>query len=443
MSARPTGTLRGRVVRNAAIGMGAGLLVLIIAFNLILRSTLRSAIDSRLADRAAAVSTTVADENGRLSVREGTTGDASLDTGVWVFQGTREVEAPTGAPQLTGAARSVAAGPARGFTTSGGYRLHSRAVRAGGRTLGTIVVASSMATVERTERVALIASILLALLTLAAMVAVTWAAVGRALDPVAEMTSQADRWGERDLDQRFGAAERPAELQQLATTFDHLLDRIAASLRHERRLSAELSHELRTPLAAITAQAELLAARPHEGQAQQEAAQQLLRSSARMEAILETLMAAARAESGTAPGVCELGAAVRGATAHIEGTRDVRVDVQSPSPVRAGVQEDLVERMVDPVIANGLRFARREVRVRVGSRDGVATIDISDDGPGIPPDQLERVFEPGLSLEAGNGSHDGAGLGLALARRLARSVGGDLEALPAEGAHLRITLPAA
>ena len=435
------GTLRGRVVLNAAIAMGAGLLVLIVAFNLILRSNLRSDIDSRLNDRAAAVSTTIALENGRLTVREGSTGDASLDTGVWVFQNSREVESPKGAAGLSGFARGLAATRGQAFATANGSRLHSRPLLISGRRYGTVVVASSLATVERTEEIALIASVLLGLLILAAMIAVTWAAVGRALAPVAAMTLQADRWGEKDLDQRFGTSDRPAELQQLAATFDHLLDRISASLRHERLLSAELSHELRTPLAALTAQAEMLAALPHDEAGQREAAAQLLRSAGRMEAIIETLMAAARAEAGTAPGVCDLGDAVRRAVAQADGSAPV--EVLGSSPVTAGVQEELVERMVDPVLANAQRFAEREVTVEVGRSGSGATIDIRDDGPGIPEEDLERVFEPGLSLATRAGDHDGAGLGLALARRLARSVGGDLEALPGRGAHLRITLPAA
>ena len=86
----------------------------------------------------------------------------------------------------------------------------------------------------------------------------TWITVGRALAPVREMTASAADWSEHDLAQRFGATPRPDELGELAKTFDALLDRVAASLRHEQRLSAELSHELRTPLARIMAEVELL-----------------------------------------------------------------------------------------------------------------------------------------------------------------------------------------
>ena len=78
-----------------------------------------------------------------------------------------------------------------------------------------------------------------------------------ALRPVTRMTRQAATWSERDLDRRFELGEPRDELTELAATLDGLLDRLAASLRHEQRFSAELSHELRTPLSRVLAETEL------------------------------------------------------------------------------------------------------------------------------------------------------------------------------------------
>ena len=75
--------------------------------------------------------------------------------------------------------------------------------------------------------------------------------------PGVRMTRQAAEWSEHDLDHRFALGAPHDELTELASTLDRLLDRLAASLRHERRFSAELSHELRTPLARVLAEAEL------------------------------------------------------------------------------------------------------------------------------------------------------------------------------------------
>src|SRR5437763_1333463 len=91
--------------------------------------------------------------------------------------------------------------------------------------------------------------------------------LGASLRPVVRMTRQAAEWSEHDLDHRFALGPPHDELTELSATLDGLLDRLAASLRHERRFSAELSHELRTPLTRVLAESELALRRerePHE-----------------------------------------------------------------------------------------------------------------------------------------------------------------------------------
>jgi signal transduction histidine kinase len=88
--------------------------------------------------------------------------------------------------------------------------------------------------------------------------------LGKALLPVSRMTENASKWSDSDIDRRFDLGEPYDELTRLGATLDALLDRLASSLRHEQRLTAELSHELRTPLARIAAEAELALNRPRE-----------------------------------------------------------------------------------------------------------------------------------------------------------------------------------
>jgi len=441
------GTLRGRVTIGAVAAVALALAVLVVAFNLLLASSLRGDVDSRLRSRAAAATTTVSTREDRLVTSEGP-GDAALDGGVWVFEGTNAIERPRASPALMRAAAGLAPGGERYMNTGGdAFRLYARPFAADGRRLGTVVVATSLAAYDRTTSLALIGSLLLALAILAAVLAVTWVAVGGALRPMQAMTDQAADWGDHDLGRRFGSAERPDELQRLAATFDGLLDRVAASLRHEQRLSAELSHELRTPLARIAAQAELLGRRPHTSAEQREAAELMHRSAERMTAILDTLMAAARAEAGTTAGVCDAGDAARHAAETVSGAavgRGLTVSVACPARVRAGVDPQVTERVLAPLLENATRFARSQITVAVARDGGDVHIDVCDDGAGIAADRLETVFDPGVSFGAANGSaHDGAGLGLPLARRLARAAGGNVEALASSGGgHLRVTLPA-
>ncbi len=391
---------------GAVAALAAGLAVLVLAFNLLLAGSLRADVDTRLRSRAAAALTTVTVRGGRVVTEEGP-GDAALDTGVWVYQGTRAIERPRATAGLEHVvSRLVARGQRYADTPDGSYRLHATPVSPAARPRGVIVVASSLGAYDRTTDLALIGSLLFALAVLGAVTAVTWVAVGRALHPVEAMTDQAAEWGDHDLDRRFGVATRPQELQRLAGTFDGLLDRIAASLRHEQRLSAELSHELRTPLARIAAQADLLSRRTHDAAEQRAAAELTLRSTKRMEAILDTLMAAARAEAAVAPGVCDAGDAARNAVDGIVDeaqSRGVRVTVEVPRLVRAGADAEVVERVLVPLLENAERFARTAVTVGVHREDSRVIIDVRDDGEGIPADHLDAVFDPGRRSPEGAG----------------------------------------
>src|SRR5205823_7270872 len=126
-----------------------------------------------------------------------------------------------------------------------------------GKRLGAVVAGVSLAPYEQTRELALLASLVLGgLVLLLVLVAARWL-LRASLRPVVRMTRQAAEWSEYDLEQRFALGPPHDELTELAATLDSLLDRLAASLRHERRFSAELSHELRTPLARVLAESEL------------------------------------------------------------------------------------------------------------------------------------------------------------------------------------------
>src|SRR5436305_1604388 len=135
------------------------------------------------------------------------------------------------------------------------------------RLLLVVGAAVTLAPYEQTRKLALLASLVLgALVLLLVLVTARWL-LGASLRPVVRMTRQAAEWSEHDLDHRFALGPPHDELTELSATLDRLLDRLAASLRHERRFSAELSHELRTPLTRVLAESELALRRhrePHE-----------------------------------------------------------------------------------------------------------------------------------------------------------------------------------
>jgi signal transduction histidine kinase len=307
----------------------------------------------------------------------------------------------------------------------------------GGRHVATVVSAVSLDPYRNVARLALLGSLGLALLLLAAVYAVTRLIVARALAPVQQMSTQAARWSESDASQRFGAARRPGELALLAANLDGVLDRLSALLRHEQQVTEELSHELRTPLAAISAEAELLRGRSRHSAADTDAAVRRIESDAsRMSQLLETLLSAARSRSPDTTGRCVVRTAVDEA---VRATRTEHpVAVHGPAGLAAGVDAALIGRILSPLLDNADRYARDKIDVKVSDEDGQIVLRVTDDGPGIDPAVGDAVFEPGRRDPVT--SPHGAGLGLALARRLARAADGDL--LLADGAF-EVRLPRA
>jgi signal transduction histidine kinase len=235
------------------------------------------------------------------------------------------------------------------------------------------------------------------------------------------------------------------ELTQLAATLDGLLDRVATSLRHEQRFSAELSHELRTPLASVIAEAQF--GLRHAGSIEQYRSgyETVLASAQQMTRTLDTLVAAARAEvqvRGTGDAAAAAHAAAQG-SASLAAERAVAITVVDPrAPVRLGVEADVAERVLAPLVENGARHGESSVTITIERGERSVQFFVQDDGRGVSEDARDQIFEPGWRGDSSNG--DGAGLGLPLARRLARAVGGDvtLEA-STSGARFRARLPVA
>jgi signal transduction histidine kinase len=112
--------------------------------------------------------------------------------------------------------------------------------------------------------------------------------------------------------------------------------------------------------------------------------------------------------------------------------------------MRVAVDVDLGERILQPLLDNACRYASSTVSVSIERADGVVRYTIDDDGVGIADEERERIFEPGVRGSQGARNGGGAGLGLALARRLARSADGEIEALARpHGGRFVITLPSA
>lgn len=448
-------TLRARLLFTVLVAIALVLAGLTVGFNAVLANRLDTEATAVVQAQASAELTALHVAGGRIELGE-TPDQASPDTQIWIFRGTRALEAPQTSPAANDAAAAAMAlaPPSTRDISSTRTRLYSLAVVDAARRLGTVVAGVSLAPYDQTRRTALVASVVLGLLALVAVAAAGWWLISRAMRPVARMTTQAAEWSDRDLDRRFSLGQPHDEMTQLAFTLDRLLDRLAASLRREQRLSAELSHELRTPLANIVAQAQFALRHTNQDDDGRHVLEQVLDSATQMGRTLETLIAAARAEFDPSRTSSDAAAGARAAAAAFGSERGVTLAISAPAGIRVAAEHALVERILAPLIENAYRYAVRKVRIEVQRDSGAVLFNIEDDGPGIPDAAREAIFEPGRraadpGARVGTGatavaSH-GAGLGLALSRRLARTAGGDVEAehSDAGGGRLVVRLPAA
>jgi two-component system, OmpR family, sensor kinase len=441
-------SLRTRLTILVTVAAVITLAVLTTGFNLLLRSNLNADANRVLQARASAALEEVSVQNGSITIKE-SPDQAAPDSQLWIYRGKRALERPPAAGSTQQLADSLAGGPkARAEDPGPDIRLYAVPVVQGSTRVGTVVAALSLEPYEHSASRALTASLIYAVAALALVVIATRLVLTRALRPVARMTAEAADWSEHDLDHRFNVGEPYDELTSLAATFDSMLERLASSQRHEQLLSAELSHALRTPLAAIATEAELALRRDRGSVEYQEALRGIADRASQMQRTLETLLAASRGESRSeaTADAQEAGAQALAACDGVARDRGIELRLgPPPTPLRIDIDADTTERILAPLIENGCRYGRHLVELSVQPDGEAVEFVVADDGPGITDGDRDRIFEPGFSGETAPGNdHDGAGLGLALARRLARAVGGDVEALPSySGAKLRARVPLA
>ena len=283
--------------------------------------------------------------------------------------------------------------------------------------------------IRDSQKEVLVGSVVLAALVMLAGALAIRSALNGALRPVAQMTDSARDWGAHDLDRRFELGAARVELTGLAATLDGLLARIAASRRHEQRFAGEVAHELRTPLAALQLRAEIaLSSRDDD---RDEALRAIVADAGRLGEAIDALLAMARHEIDPSTGSVDLAALAR-------ELEDVEVTAPADLPMAEG-DPDIVRRALMPLVDNARRHARTAVRVELEADERRVRLTVLDDGPGVDPALRDRVFDPGVR---GDDDHLGAGLGLPLARRLARSCGGDVRLAPGPHGAFVLELPA-
>ncbi|MGP4094364.1 sensor histidine kinase [Nonomuraea sp. KM90] len=251
--------------------------------------------------------------------------------------------------------------------------------------------------------------------TLLAVVAgMTWFSVGRALNPVAAIRAKVADITARDLNQRVPVPRSKDEIAALATTVNGTLDRLETAVERHKRFVADAAHELRSPIATLRARLEL--AEPSE------LTKEALADVERLQSLAADLLLLAKLDAGEPLRAKELDLGQVAAEASLRARRrpEVRVELEvEPDVVMKGSSAHL-DRLVTNLADNAVRHAASTVRVRVAAEADRAVLEVRDDGPGIPPEQREAVFDRFTRLdEARARDAGGAGLGLPIARDIA------------------------
>jgi signal transduction histidine kinase len=236
------------------------------------------------------------------------------------------------------------------------------------------------------------------------------------------------------------------EIRRLGETLNAMLDRLRAAHARERRFVADASHELRTPLAVIKTELEgALRAGGHEPEVQA-ALTAAVEECDQLAQLAEDLLVLTRAGEARLPirpddvDVTELLDRVRERFADRARARGARIRIEAPGGLRVEADPLRLGQAVANLVDNALRHGAGDVVLRARAAGTAVELEVSDAGPGFPPELGERAFERFARGDAAR-TRDGAGLGLAIVRAIADAHGGT--AAIVEGATVRITLPAA
>jgi signal transduction histidine kinase len=337
----------------------------------------------------------------------------------------------------------------------GGWRVETRGITVDGLITDTYLqyarrLSDVQATVNRVRLFLALGVLGGALLALLAGLAVA----RRAMEPIAELTAAARSVARtRDPSARIPRPESEDEVAELASTLEAMLQSLAeargeteAALTRQREFVADASHELRTPLTSVLANLELLE-EELDGE-QREAAASALRSSRRMRRLVADLLLLARADAGRAAPhrPVDLAEVVTDAAAELEPVAgDHEISVSAHGGAEVDGARDELHRLVLNLLENALRHTDpgTAVEASVERRNGEVVLAVEDDGPGIPAELAEKVFE---RFFRGAGDRSGSsGLGLSIVRAVASSHRGSvtLEApLDGRGARFVVRLPA-
>lgn len=415
-------TVRGRATIAATVVVAAALVVAALVFTEVVRADLKAALDRSVRQQLTGPVSLIAAGTDPQVVAERSAGDVLLQ--VQTVDG--RLVAGTGVgntrpvPALVGRFSTAPVTNPSGETET--IRLLAETATAPGGQ--RFVVVSGQELGDLNQRVDAVRSTLLTgspvLLTVIALI--TWFVLGRALRPVEAIRRQVDDITAADLDRRVPVPSADDEIGRLARTMNRMLDRLQAAASRQREFTSDASHELKGPIANIRTQLEV-ASREHADSGWQNVAGAVVSETERLQQIVDDLLYLAHSDERTVARpttTVHLDDLVFDEAERLQMRGKVRVDASRVGPADIIGDGSALARLLRNLTDNAERHATGAVELSTVSDASGVTIVVGDDGPGIAPQDRQRVFERFTRLDdARSRDQGGSGLGLAIVAEIA------------------------
>lgn len=276
----------------------------------------------------------------------------------------------------------------------------------------------------------------------------------RAFKPVDEITRSAERITSRNLNERLPGTRTGDELERLSVALNRMIARLEESFLYVSRFTADASHELRTPLTILRGELEAAAGQPQVAPELRETIGSALEETERLSRIVESLMAISRLDAGEARmerGILDLAELVAGTTEQMRllaVDKDVALRCESRGRVRVEGDRARLKQVIVNLVDNAIKYtpAGGVVDVEICATNGRATLEVSDNGVGIPAEALPHIFERFYRVDkARSRQMGGAGLGLSIVKAIVTAHGGQVrvESVEGKGSRFLVDLPVA
>ena len=441
------GTVRSRLTLLAAALVAATLIVSAAGLVMLDQRLLVRAVDETLIQRADNVEADVA--RGALAAALRSEGDVE-DSFAQIIDGQGLVVAATtnvaSLPAMTSSLgpdsrevfRTVPAPP----LSEHEFRILARAVPSTNG-MNTLVVAKNLDDVTESVRILMLSLAISIPIAVSLLAAVVWWLMGRALAPVEAIRAEVSGMHGADLHSRVPVRNNDDEISRLALTMNALLERVEHATNRQREFVADASHELKGPLTRVRSLLEVSIAHPTS--AEPEASyRSVLSDITQLQQLVDDLLFLARSESGrqvvSDVGV-DLDDLVLDQVRELRERGRVRVDASAVSAARVRGDANQLKRAISNLVSNAERHAASTVTFQLREHDGQSELVVADDGPGIPEEQREAVFQRFTRLDdARSGDSGGAGLGLAIVQDIVARHSGTVSIGTSETGGARMTL---